>query len=970
MWGASRVPEDEKVGTMSRSGEGRLAALAQKWQAAIDGSRRAYYGSFVALFVVFLCAFMFGYLVNGRGFIWSVDGLEQQYLFFVLQGEWLREFLSNIFITHTFVVPMWTDQVGYGADYIVSIGNTLGDPILWLSVFATAENADLLLQATVPITLFLAGLVFLGYCSYKGFDRFSSLIGSMVFLFGGYSLIAYSQIFMVYPLLLGPLVLWGVDKVFDRKSPVLLIFALFLCFFNAVSQAYEVCLILLVYCLVKVFNLPERTTPKSFGLWVAKIIGCIALAALLAAIVFYPSALSLLSQGRLGLSRYESLTYSFVYYLQLLEGFIYPVYVGADCYYGFAPLALLAVFGLFFTKNLDIEVRTKRILRILFVVMTLFLCLPIVGRVFNGFAYANNRWVWAYCLLVSLIVVMLLSSLRAAIQKGDRRVLAGAVIYALVCLVVLAWYTNAVFYGMLALLFATAAALYALRDKRAVLNVTLVGLVGVGCFFVSYQHGLTSQVQVGLGKSYDYAVTFDASSLIKQLPDYTTERYDSADTHVWRNGNIASGALGSTFYNSFYNGAVDDYHTSLGLATSSMNFSYSTLNSRTVMEALAGVKYFVAPPNDAAIPPLYRTQVASGDVKGDTCAVYQAAFTLPLAFTYDRSIARADYDAMSIAQRQDALAQAVVVDDPATDAAGSLASYTQEVPSTLSLEKAGSDALSIADGQSLADKQAGVAIDGTTITVTKPNTVLYLNADIPAGTEAYFMCTGMDYTPLDEQPSTTVIPAQATGAAATGLGIKQKIDATLTDLSTEPARDCKILVGGVGTSEEIWYMNNRHHLYGGKDDWAVNVGYSGAERHAIALQFCNAGTYTFSDLGVYAQDSAQVEGSLSTLAAAGATDIQKLDNGYACTAQAADDGQYLYFRIPYAEGWSATVDGQPAQIEQANVGFMAVKLDAGSHQVELQYETPNLCTGAVLSCVGMLLAVGIVIVSKKRRAKA
>mgnify|MGYP000696742752 FL=1 len=121
---------------------------------------------------------------------------------------------------------------------------------------------------------------------------------------------------------------------------------------------------------------------------------------------------------------------------------------------------------------------------------------------------------------------------------------------------------------------------------------------------------------------------------------------------------------------------------------------------------------------------------------------------------------------------------------------------------------------------------------------------------------------------------------------------------------------------------------------------------------------------------MYAQDSAQVEGSLSTLAAAGATDIQKLDNGYACTAQAADDGQYLYFRIPYAEGWSATVDGQPAQIEQANVGFMAVKLDAGSHQVELQYETPNLCTGAVLSCVGVLLAVGIVIVSKKRRAKA
>ena len=85
-------------------------------------------------------------------------------MFFIMQGEWLRELLTNVFISHSFVVPMWSESIGYGGDYIYSLGNTLGNPINWISVFATSETADFWLNLTVPITLFLAGLSFLGYC--------------------------------------------------------------------------------------------------------------------------------------------------------------------------------------------------------------------------------------------------------------------------------------------------------------------------------------------------------------------------------------------------------------------------------------------------------------------------------------------------------------------------------------------------------------------------------------------------------------------------------------------------------------------------------------------------------------------------------------------------------------------------------------------------------------------------------------
>ena len=941
----------------SKASKSRLISVLNKWQSAIDSSAKKYYVSYIGMFLLLFLCFVFGYLMFGRGFIWATDGLEQQYMFFILQGEWLRELLNNIFIEHTFIIPMWTDMVGYGADYVESVGNTLGNPILWLSVFATPENADLLLNATVPITLFLTGLVFCGYCLYKGFNRFSSLIGCMVYLFGGYSLIAFSQIYMLYPLLLGILVLWGVDKVFNRESPILFIAALFLCFFCSVSQAYVTCLVLFVYCLVKVFNLDEKLTVKSFLFWFIKIFGCICLAALLACILFFPNAVSLLSQDRLGLDRFESLTYSFGYYLQLFEGFISPTSVGADCIYGFAPLALIAVFGLFFAKDTGIGAKTKRILRILFVIFSLFLCLPIVGRIFNGFAYANNRWVWAYALLVSLIVVVLIPALRNSIRKGDNRILIVLCCYGLICILLLMWYTSATFYGLLALAFATVAIIYAFRKKAALMNVFFVGVLATGCLFVSCQWGYGgSGGQVQLGESYNYAVRDDASSIVMQVEGSDSQRYDSAETHLWRNGNIANGMLGSTFYNSFYNSYIDNYHTSLGLATSSMNFSYAGFNSRTTMEALAGVENFIVPSNDTSmLPPLYRTLVAQGTVKNVDYSVYQTDSDLPLAFVYDSSISRSTYDSMTLAQRQDMLTQSVVLDDGAQDTS-QLQWHTDEIPSTLSFEKEGNDVIEVSDSVSLAQKESGVTIDGNTITITQPNTTLYLNADIPADTEAYFMCSGMDYEPLAETIDES-------------LSKREKVFAALDQLLSDDPKECKILVSGDDMVQEIWFMNNKHHLYGGKDDWAVNIGYSDEGRNTIALQFSSPGVYSFDSYGVYAQDTSEVEQDIEQLENRGATDIQEFDNGYSCTATAESNGEYLYFRIPYAAGWSATVDGQPTDILNANVGFMAVQLSEGTHHVELHYETPNLKTGAILSLVGIIVAVGIMVISKKRKNK-
>ncbi len=59
----------------------------------------------------------------------------------------------------------------------------------------------------------------------------------------------------------------------------------------------------------------------------------------------------------------------------------------------------------------------------------------------------------------------------------------------------------------------------------------------------------------------------------------------------------------------------------------------------------------------------------------------------------------------------------------------------------------------------------------------------------------------------------------------------------------------------------------------------------------------------------------------------------------------------VFFSIPYDSGWSATVNGKPAEIEKVNVGFMAVLADEGENEIVFTYKTPGLSNGILITLV-------------------
>ena len=88
------------------------------------------------------------------------------------------------------------------------------------------------------------------------------------------------------------------------------------------------------------------------------------------------------------------------------------------------------------------------------------------------------------------------------------------------------------------------------------------------------------------------------------------------------------------------------------------------------------------------------------------------------------------------------------------------------------------------------------------------------------------------------------------------------------------------------------------------------------------------------------------------------------------TAKTAYDTDALvFFSVPYDDGFTAAVNGEPAAIEKVDNGMMAVYVPAGENEIEFTYHTPGLKISAAVSAVALAVyGVYLGILRKKKRA--
>ena len=77
--------------------------------------------------------------------------------------------------------------------------------------------------------------------------------------------------------------------------------------------------------------------------------------------------------------------------------------------------------------------------------------------------------------------------------------------------------------------------------------------------------------------------------------------------------------------------------------------------------------------------------------------------------------------------------------------------------------------------------------------------------------------------------------------------------------------------------------------------------------------------------------------------------------------------RYLVAALARYPGWSATLDGQPIEILDANTAFMAVDVPSGRHALEFIYDPASFRDGLWLALLGLSITIGLVLFRARSR---
>lgn len=159
-----------------------------------------------------------------------------------------------------------------------------------------------------------------------------------------------------------------------------------------------------------------------------------------------------------------------------------------------------------------------------------------------------------------------------------------------------------------------------------------------------------------------------------------------------------------------------------------------------------------------------------------------------------------------------------------------------------------------------------------------------------------------------------------------------------------------IIVG----NKEIQLRNMNDDYYMGIDEFWIHVTEWQSDQQGKYFDICLPEEKTFSIEKIdvyqheinYAAIEERKENSMEQLEIG----INRVSGNVIC-----EDSVLMLFSIPYGEGWCAYVDGVEQPIFKADVGFLAIELSEGHHEVVLKYMTPGLILGCICAVISVLI---------------
>ena len=149
-------------------------------------------------------------------------------------------------------------------------------------------------------------------------------------------------------------------------------------------------------------------------------------------------------------------------------------------------------------------------------------------------------------------------------------------------------------------------------------------------------------------------------------------------------------------------------------------------------------------------------------------------------------------------------------------------------------------------------------------------------------------------------------------------------------------------------NKNLQLRNKNDGYYMGIDDFCINVtdlkeinGYKYFD--ILFLEECQ---YSIPNIEIYEND---ISGEEIRERRKYILENTELGNNYVKGNINLPKDKILFLSIPYSNGWKAYINGVETEILKANIGFSAIIVQAGKHDIYFKYETPGIKLGCMCS---------------------
>ena len=919
------------------------------------GINGGYFIMFTAVFAVLILIILREFIIDDRTLVRNGDAFIQHYKALMYLAKYIREFIRNILFEHRFVIPQWDFEVGMGSDIISTFAYySFGDPFNYLSFLVPTRYIHLYYETMIVLRLYCAGLSFSYLCFKTGEkNKFAVLAGALTYCFSAWAV--YSGLkhpYFINPMVFLPLIVLGVEKVIKGKGIFLLSFMVALATISNFYFFYIIVLLTVIYVAVRIISL-YKTDIKAMVKPFFTIAGASALGVCMGAVLFLPVVLAFLGDSRSSAEHTIGLFYSLASYMRLPVSFLTSGTPSSWLYPGVSVLFIPSLAILFAQKKKNTHIKT------LIIICLVMMCFPVFGKIFNGFSYACNRWCFGYVLVAAYIVTISWNKLLGAHKRDVMAATVGMVIITVLSLVLSSKLRSEaivpfVLFGIIVAIISLLCA-GKIKINPVVLQIIFIGFAVVS--IITYSHYMISPAgrnyvsEFSEEEFYTHGTYKSDRKVLKASKGDTDNFWRYTGREISKNSSFLSSLRSTQYYYSLSNGNISTFRVEMNMNENSP-YSYRGFDSRTVLSNLASVKYFVNIDKSNKSAPY-------GYEKTKTKGVWKNKYTLPFGYTYDSYITKDQFDSLdnSVDREQIMLSHVVLEDETDLIKTGDINPTSIDVDYKVNC--VGKHVTG--DKNKFVVTKKGAKVEFIFPAVENAETILSLvNLDFK-GTNPYDLYS--DNTDVDPYNLFSFD------------GISEEESRNINKKKNLWKQENRVNFEVIGRGEDgkkykntFFYYSPTASFYTGRRNFDINIGYVEKGIKKITLVFTQPGTYTFDDIRVIAQTMDGYEEKVSELKQ---DTLQNLVFDYNNIKGdiSLNTGKVLCLSMPYANGWTAYVDGEETELVKVNGMYTGLLLEAGDHEIELRYSTPGLKLGIAISFVSIAFYIFLYVYSRKQKGE-